>query len=148
MDKAPDFGSGDCRFESCHGRFLFPFELFFDQHGNLRPWLSLCTSGPIRSPLMMGQKNRKLPFRRSSVWYHQKDVGECISDIGHRWSGTLGKPVGHKCSNKIHFWHFKKWCMYWRSGWDRRKEEGVARKRGERGREKARNSLKLKLFCT
>ena len=22
MDKAPDFGSGDCRFESCHGRFL------------------------------------------------------------------------------------------------------------------------------
>ena len=23
MDKAPDFGSGDCRFESCHGRFLF-----------------------------------------------------------------------------------------------------------------------------
>ena len=20
MDKAPDFGSGDCRFESCHGR--------------------------------------------------------------------------------------------------------------------------------
>ena len=23
MDKAPDFGSGDCRFESCHGRLLF-----------------------------------------------------------------------------------------------------------------------------
>ena len=23
MDKAPDFGSGDCRFESCHARFLF-----------------------------------------------------------------------------------------------------------------------------
>ena len=23
MDKAPDFGSGDCRFESCHGRSLF-----------------------------------------------------------------------------------------------------------------------------
>ena len=22
MDKAPDFGSGDCRFESCHGRVL------------------------------------------------------------------------------------------------------------------------------
>ena len=22
MDKAPDFGSGDCRFESCHGRKL------------------------------------------------------------------------------------------------------------------------------
>ena len=22
MDKAPDFGSGDCRFESCHGRFF------------------------------------------------------------------------------------------------------------------------------
>ena len=22
MDKAPDFGSGDCRFESCHGRFI------------------------------------------------------------------------------------------------------------------------------
>ena len=22
MDMAPDFGSGDCRFESCHGRFL------------------------------------------------------------------------------------------------------------------------------
>ena len=22
MDKAPDFGSGDCRFESCHGRSL------------------------------------------------------------------------------------------------------------------------------
>ena len=24
MDKAPDFGSGDCRFESCHDRFFFP----------------------------------------------------------------------------------------------------------------------------
>ena len=24
MDKAPDFGSGDCRFESCHGRYIFP----------------------------------------------------------------------------------------------------------------------------
>ena len=23
MDKAPDFGSGDCRFESCHDRFIF-----------------------------------------------------------------------------------------------------------------------------
>ena len=23
MDKAPDFGSGDCRFESCHGRLIF-----------------------------------------------------------------------------------------------------------------------------
>ena len=22
MDKAPDFGSGDCRFESCHGRIF------------------------------------------------------------------------------------------------------------------------------
>ena len=22
MDKAPDFGSGDCRFESCHGRVI------------------------------------------------------------------------------------------------------------------------------
>ena len=22
MDKAPDFGSGDCRFESCHGRLF------------------------------------------------------------------------------------------------------------------------------
>ena len=27
MDKAPDFGSGDCRFESCHGRILFPQSL-------------------------------------------------------------------------------------------------------------------------
>ena len=25
MDKAPDFWSGDCRFESCHGRYLLPF---------------------------------------------------------------------------------------------------------------------------
>ena len=25
MDKAPDFGSGDCRFESCHGRSFLPF---------------------------------------------------------------------------------------------------------------------------
>ena len=25
MDKAPDFGSGDCRFESCHGRILLLF---------------------------------------------------------------------------------------------------------------------------
>jgi hypothetical protein len=23
MDKAPDFGSGDCRFESCHARLSF-----------------------------------------------------------------------------------------------------------------------------
>ena len=28
MDKAPDFGSGDCRFESCHGRYFLPFESF------------------------------------------------------------------------------------------------------------------------
>ena len=29
MDKAPDFGSGDCRFESCHGRFfLWMFQWF------------------------------------------------------------------------------------------------------------------------
>ena len=27
MDKAPDFGSGDCRFESCHGRFLLQSRL-------------------------------------------------------------------------------------------------------------------------
>ena len=27
MDKAPDFWSGDCRFESCHGRYLLPFIL-------------------------------------------------------------------------------------------------------------------------
>ena len=27
MDKAPDFGSGDCRFESCHGRFLLLFNV-------------------------------------------------------------------------------------------------------------------------
>ena len=26
MDKAPDFGSGDCRFESCQGRYI-PFDL-------------------------------------------------------------------------------------------------------------------------
>ena len=32
-----------------------------------------------------------------------------------------------------------------KSGWDRRKEEGVARERGERGGEKAGNSLKLKV---
>ena len=31
-----------------------------------------------------------------------------------------------------------------KSGWDRRKEEGVARERGERGGEKAGNSPKLK----
>ena len=29
MDKAPDFGSGDCRFESCHGRFLFMLQNFY-----------------------------------------------------------------------------------------------------------------------
>ena len=28
MDKAPDFGSGDCRFESCHGRYFLSFESF------------------------------------------------------------------------------------------------------------------------
>ena len=27
MDKAPDFGSGDCRFESCHGRYNNFFSL-------------------------------------------------------------------------------------------------------------------------
>ena len=27
MDKAPDFGSGDCRFESCHGRLEKTFFL-------------------------------------------------------------------------------------------------------------------------
>ena len=28
MDKAPDFGSGDCRFESCHDRFIFSSYFF------------------------------------------------------------------------------------------------------------------------
>ena len=28
MDKAPDFGSGDCRFESCHGRRKFLFNYY------------------------------------------------------------------------------------------------------------------------
>ena len=30
MDKAPDFGSGDCRFESCHGRLFFSCLDIFD----------------------------------------------------------------------------------------------------------------------
>ena len=25
-DKAPDFGSGDCRFESCHARIILNYE--------------------------------------------------------------------------------------------------------------------------
>ena len=29
MDKAPDFGSGDCRFESCHGRKYFFLEICY-----------------------------------------------------------------------------------------------------------------------
>ena len=33
MDKAPDFGSGDCRFESCHGRFLLPKQQLFVWQG-------------------------------------------------------------------------------------------------------------------
>ena len=36
MDKAPDFGSGDCRFESCHGRSHLFAPLFRDE----REWLS------------------------------------------------------------------------------------------------------------
>ena len=42
MDKAPDFGSGDCRFESCHGRNIFSlFQTFWTdivsrpQNGNI-----------------------------------------------------------------------------------------------------------------
>ena len=31
MDKAPDFGSGDCRFESCHARTFFS-SLYFGRH--------------------------------------------------------------------------------------------------------------------
>ena len=27
MDKVSDFGSEDCRFESCHGRYLLPFSI-------------------------------------------------------------------------------------------------------------------------
>ena len=34
MDKAPDFGSGDCRFESCHDR-----EKYFDFNFNCYPCL-------------------------------------------------------------------------------------------------------------
>ena len=56
MDKAPDFGSGDCRFESCHGRiktfwgwppFLsFPMDVKMLAPGEARthnPGISLCT---------------------------------------------------------------------------------------------------------
>ena len=56
MDKAPDFGSGDCRFESCHGRiktfwgsppFLsFPMHVKMLAPGEARthnPGISLCT---------------------------------------------------------------------------------------------------------
>ena len=36
MDKAPDFGSGDCRFESCHGHNLYiPFPLFPSLHTSI-----------------------------------------------------------------------------------------------------------------
>ena len=47
MDKAPDFGSGDCRFESCHGRSLF------SSNGHFIFWIwslwleSICFTTPI-----------------------------------------------------------------------------------------------------
>ena len=49
MDKAPDFGSGDCRFESCHGRinkFLNVIQSKYLAPGEARthnPGISLCT---------------------------------------------------------------------------------------------------------
>ena len=49
MDKAPDFGSGDCRFESCHGRinkFLTVIRSKYLAPGEARthnPGISLCT---------------------------------------------------------------------------------------------------------
>ena len=49
MDKAPDFGSGDCRFESCHGRiinFLGVIRSKYLAPGEARthnPGISLCT---------------------------------------------------------------------------------------------------------
>ena len=37
MDKVPDFGSGDCRFESCRGRCEF---IFFPKDTNICGWPS------------------------------------------------------------------------------------------------------------
>ena len=36
MDKASDFGSEDCRFESCHGRI--PFDAYVSLSHNLRKY--------------------------------------------------------------------------------------------------------------
>ena len=52
MDKAPDFGSGDCRFESCHARSFYFFvndtifiDVFFSSNlcfsDQLNPWADL-----------------------------------------------------------------------------------------------------------
>ena len=40
MDKAPDFGSGDCRFESCHGRTFYHSHFIMELFGYLLAKLS------------------------------------------------------------------------------------------------------------
>ena len=47
MDKAPDFGSGDCRFESCHGRYLLSLESFLGASDFSTMILAHCCNRPL-----------------------------------------------------------------------------------------------------
>ena len=79
MDKAPDFGSGDCRFESCHGRV----RTF---------WAKFCL-GEKRSQsafyefLLELTKNMALWTSPKSIW------SDCVGRAARHWPLTSAIPL-------------------------------------------------------
>ena len=78
MDKAPDFGSGDCRFESCHGRYLF-CPLFFH-----------CQIKGNSTSEISGYKNRWRSIRGDGEWAIGRD-----KDQYYFWAYFFSIPWGH-----------------------------------------------------
>ena len=86
MDKAPDFGSGDCRFESCHDR-SFLFHLWTD-----------CYNDKTCYPAIPA------PSVRPNVWFYYPNTG---TDLVGFQDIILGS---YQCS--ISYWSSKIWFKF------------------------------------
>ena len=66
MDKAPDFGSGDCRFESCHGRTFYHFQFIMELLGSV-------TSQRICN-VILGDLRAMIPYDSTQYTTHKPRV--------------------------------------------------------------------------
>ena len=66
MDKAPDFGSGDCRFESCHGRTFYHFQFIMEL-------LASVTSQRICN-VILGDLRAMIPYDSTQYTTHKPRV--------------------------------------------------------------------------